>query len=68
MKTEQNYKYYLSTEGYYFMYRPDNYDATIERAILFDTKDNQLESIRVDGRDHFKIINAFEAMVSTKLS
>lgn len=71
MEQEQHRKYHLSTEGYYFKYRPDKYNQEALRADLFDTKDNQLESITVKNSDyginmsHTDVINRFEVMVST---
>ncbi len=71
MEQELNRKYHLSTDGYYFKYRPDKYNHEALRADLFDTKDNQLESITVKNSDyginlsHTDVINKFEVMVST---
>jgi hypothetical protein len=61
-------KYWLSTEGYYFQYRPDKYDSFIDRATLYDIRNNIIDDVRVtggrnDGADltHFNVINHFEA-------
>lgn len=70
MEQELNRKYHLSTEGYYFKYRPDKYNPEALRADLFDTKDNQLKSITVNNSDyainlsHTDTINRFEVIVS----
>jgi hypothetical protein len=34
-------KFYLSTEGYYFQYRPDNNDRNIKRATLYRIGTNE---------------------------
>lgn len=41
-------KYYLSTEGYYFMYRHDKNDNSIWRATLYrDKTDERVDDVRV---------------------
>lgn len=63
-------KYHLSTEGYYFIYRPDKYDREIVRATLYKTGTNDVVSdtwvtnkYGLPNRTHFNIINLFEAEV-----
>lgn len=70
MEQELNKKYWLSTEGYYFMYRPDKYNPEALRATLFDKSDKQLDSITVNNKDygiklnHTQVIDRFEVMVT----
>lgn len=74
MERELHKKFYLSTEGYYFVYRPDKYNDNILRATLFDDKDRQIDSIRVKSsiedsvremdKPHTDVINAFESMIT----
>lgn len=61
-------KFYLSTEGYYFMYRHDKYDNVIMRATLFNSKTSErVDDVRVsDGyglieKTHTDVIDYFEA-------
>lgn len=64
-------KYYLSTEPYYFVYRPDNNDNSIRRATLFDGK-KRVDDVRVSAYDefgipeksHHDVINYFEARLT----
>lgn len=69
-KIDFEQKYYLSTDGYYFKYRPDNNDPQIIRATLYNTKDERVDDVRKTegyGRsemNHFNIINYFEARPS----
>lgn len=65
-------KYYLSTEPYYFIYRPDKNDPNIKRATLFDG-DRQVDDIccsncnhGIPERDHHQVINYFEARLTLK--
>jgi hypothetical protein len=51
MEQELNRKYHLSTDGYYFKYRPDKYNPEALRADLFDSKDNKVDSLRVKSND-----------------
>lgn len=77
MKQELHTKYWLSTEGYYFIYRHDKYNENILRATLFTDKDRQLDSIRVRSTyedsgiewdlSHTEVINYYEVMVNTDL-
>lgn len=73
MQTDFISKWHLSTEGYYFQYRPDKNDPSIIRATLYTTKDNsQVDDIRVSGypefnmphKTHHMVINHFEVLVS----
>ena len=65
-------KYYLSTEGYYFMYRPDKYDHEVLRATLYEDKNNnkQLSDVRVSEEygvpmlRHHQVINYFESQIT----
>lgn len=64
-------KYWLSTEGYYFIYRPDNNDPSIKRATLYKEKNNErVDDVRVSegyGRpekSHHDVINYFEARIT----
>jgi hypothetical protein len=64
-------KFYLSTEGYYFKFRPDRNDATIIRATLYLTKnDEQVDDVRVSEgyglpeKTHHQVINHFEARIT----
>jgi hypothetical protein len=67
MKTNFQEKYYLSTDGYYFKYRPDNNNREVIRATLFNLKNEKVDDIRVtEGygvpeKSHHQIINYFEA-------
>lgn len=70
-QSDFSYKYYLSTEGYYFKYRKDKYDSSKIRADLYDEKtDNILKDIRVSAgyglnhRSHHDVINAFEVFIN----
>lgn len=74
---EQPYgeRFHLSTEGYYFEYRPDNNDPKIKRATLYETKtDKRVDDVRVSSHDdfginaksHHDIINYFEARLFLK--
>lgn len=53
-------RYYLSTEGYYFVYRMDHYDHKIIRCTLFDKNDNIIDDVGLGPKEHFDIINHFE--------
>jgi hypothetical protein len=64
-------KFYLSTEGYYFEYRPDNNDRNIKRATLYRVGTNErVDDVRVSAgygqpaKDHHQIINYFEARLT----
>ena len=66
-------KYYLSTEGYYFMYRNDRNDNAVLRATLYREKNNeQVDDVRVSEgygmpkKTHHDIINHFEARLTLK--
>lgn len=66
-------KFHLSTEGYYFKYRPDRNDGSIKRATLYNSKDEQVDDVRVSAgyglpekSDH-DVINYFEARLSLKI-
>jgi hypothetical protein len=65
-------KYYLSTEPYYFIYRPDKNDPNIKRATLFDG-DRRVDDIccsncnhGIPEKDHHQVINYFEARLTLK--
>lgn len=67
-------KYYLSTEGYYFMYRHDKNDKSIWRATLYRDKTNErVDDVRVSEgygipeKSHHGIINYFEAKITMGL-
>lgn len=71
METNHFDRYYLSTEGYYFMYRPDRNNSTIERATLYREKDNSVvDDVRVSegygqpAKSHHQVINYFEARLT----
>lgn len=73
MQQDFESKWHLSTEGYYFKYRPDKNDNSIIRATLYTTKDNsQVDDIRVSAypefrmphKTHHHVINHFEVIVS----
>jgi 23S rRNA-/tRNA-specific pseudouridylate synthase len=64
-------KYWLSTEGLYFMYREDRYDPLAIRATLYAEKDNQqIDDVRVSAgyglpaKTHHQVINYFEARIT----
>lgn len=64
-------KYYLSTEGFYFMYRHDKNDNSILRATLYrDKTDERVDDVRVSQgyglpeKTHHNIINYFEARLT----
>lgn len=64
-------KYYLSTEGYYFMYRHDKNDNSIMRATLYRDKNNErVDDVRVSEgygqseKTHHDIINYFETKLT----
>jgi hypothetical protein len=61
-------RFFLSTDGYYFMYRPDNNDRTIKRATLYSSSThNRIDDVRVSAgwglpeKTHHDIINHFES-------
>ena len=61
-------KYYLSTEGYYFMYRHDKNDPSIWRVSLYSDRTNErVDDLRVSEgygipeQTHHGVINHFEA-------
>ncbi len=60
-------KFYLSTEGYYFIYRLDKYNPFIIRAVLWSIQKNkEVSSIKVSIEDnieatHTDVINHFES-------
>jgi hypothetical protein len=62
--------FYLSTEGYYFQYRPDNNDRNIKRATLYRTTGERVDDVRVSAgyglpaKDHHQVINYFEARIT----
>lgn len=63
-------RYSLSTEGYYFEYRPDNNDRDIMRATLYNSMGERVDDVRVsDGygmpqKTHHQVINYFEARLT----
>jgi len=60
-------KFYLSTDGYYFMYRHDKNDFSIVRASLYNLKNEKIDDVRVSAGygiselSHTDLINHFEA-------
>ena len=59
---------YLSTDGYYFQYRPDRYNNDIIRATLYKRANHEpVDDVRVSEgygfpeKTHTDIINYFEA-------
>lgn len=70
MKAKQTQQFYLSTEGYYFIYRQDKYDPLITRATLFNIVGNKVDDIRVSAgygqkeKTHFDVINEFESKIT----
>jgi hypothetical protein len=63
--------FYLSTDGYYFQYRPDNNDRNIKRATLYRTGTNErVDDVRVSAgyglpaKSHHDVINYFEARIT----
>ncbi|MCA0447662.1 MAG: hypothetical protein LCH54_15680 [Bacteroidetes bacterium] len=61
-------KYYLSTDGYYFVYRHDKYQITAYRVELFDKSEKVVDSIKlcvdeVNDKTHHQIIEKFEARI-----
>ena len=71
METNRFDKYHLSTEGYYFMYRGDRNDPSIERVTLYRTSDNSIvDDVRVSegygrpAKSHHDVINYFEARIT----
>jgi len=71
METNIFDKYYLSTEGYYFMYRHDRNDKSILRATLYSENDGKpVDDIRVSEgygqpeKTHHQVINNFEAKIT----
>ena len=71
METNHFDKYYLSTEGYYFMYRSDKNDPSIERVTLYRIYDNSIvDDARVSegygrlAKSHHDVINYFEARIT----
>ena len=61
-------KYYLSTEGYYFMYRHDVYNWDVMRVSLYaDRSGERVDDIRVDEKSRHDIINHFEASIMLNL-
>ena len=72
-KDEQSFgtDFHLSTEGYYFKYRPDKNDSNIVRATLYATGTNRtVDDVRVSegygrpAKTHHQIINYFEARLT----
>lgn len=67
-------KFHLSTEGYYFVYRPDKYDNTLKRATLYEIKTGKaVNDVRVSAHElgmkaksHFDVINYFESELFLK--
>jgi hypothetical protein len=64
-------KYHLSTDGYYFKYRPDNNDPSIKRATLYRTTNHErVDDVRVSAgydqpeKTHHQVINYFEARIT----
>jgi len=64
-------KYHLSTDGYYFKYRPDKFDPEIKRATLYrTTNDERVDDVRVSAgygqpeKTHHQVINYFEARIT----
>jgi hypothetical protein len=66
-------KYHLSTDGYYFKYRPDNNDPEIKRATLYrTTNDERVDDVMVSEypefglkeKSHHDVINYFEARIT----
>lgn len=73
-KAGDDQRFYLSTEGYYFKYRPDRNDSRIIRATLYRVSNGeQVDDVRVsEGYDlpeksHHDLINYFEARLDLKL-
>lgn len=71
MVIELHTPYHLSTEGYYFKYRPDNNDNKIIRATLYRTRTHErVADVRVSEgyglkeKSHFDVINYFEVFVN----
>ena len=73
---EQEDKYWLSTEGYYFVFREDRNDPRIKRATLFSTNPNRMvavDDVRVSEgyglpvKSIHAVINYFEARLQTGL-
>jgi len=69
----ENEKFHLSTEGYYFKYRPDKHDPNIKRATLYRTGNNEIvDDVRVSEgygqpeKTHHGVINYFEARLTLK--
>lgn len=63
-------KYWLSTTPYYFIYRLDKYNHNSVRATLFNGServDDVGATTDYEKRDHFQIINHFEARISLGL-
>ena len=71
MNTNFEDKFHLSTDGYYFKYRPDNNNSQIIRATLFNLKNERVDDMRVSEgyglseKTHHQIINYFESRLST---
>lgn len=72
-KTEQVdlYKrFYLSTEGYYFKYRPDRNNSELIRATLYNFKHEAVDDVAksknsvAPERSHHDIIEYFEARIT----
>jgi hypothetical protein len=72
---EEETKYYLSTEGYYFVFREDRNDPRIKRATLFSTNPNRMaavDDVRVrEGyglpeKSIHQVINHFESRLYLK--
>ena len=66
-------RFWLSTEGYYFEYRPDRNDANLKRATLYEEKTGAIvddicvsENWGLPAKDHFAVINHFEAKLFLK--
>jgi hypothetical protein len=67
-------KFYLSTDPYHFIYRPDKNNEDIKRATLFDG-DRKVDDVRVSAypefglpeKSHHDVINYFEARLTMNL-
>ena len=66
-------KFHLSTEGYYFKYRLDDYNPNVTRATLYNQKDQRVDDVRVSAgygqpeKSHTDVVNHFEARLELGL-
>lgn len=71
MKHELHKRFHLSSDGFFFEYRQDRYDATVIRAKLFRSGELEpIADVRVSEgygqpeKSHHDVINHFEGRIT----